>query len=121
MLVLLGSPGAASRLRIEGDPDTPILAPGDMTGAFQMVGRHDQDKAVWDEERGHDFKRGPGLRKIAHGAVDRAAAERDRSGLQDTPTRCNPVLIHRAGVPPKRENSLNTTSGQQLRSHQTAK
>ena len=65
-----------------------------MAGAFQLVARHDQDKAVRDKERSYDFKRRPGLGKVANGAVDRAAAELNRSGLENALSGRNAILAH---------------------------
>ena len=58
------------------------------------MGWNDQRKSVGDEQRGYHFERGAGLGDVANRAIDRAAAERDRSGLEDAVTRCNSMLIH---------------------------
>lgn len=92
-----------------------------MAGASQLVARHDQGKAVRDKERSYDFKRRPGLGKVANGAVDRAAAERDRPGLQNTAPRRNSMLVHRVEVRSKGENSINGASGAIEERDQTAK
>jgi hypothetical protein len=79
---------------IEGDADPSFPAPDDVTGPLQWMGWNDERKAVGDEKRGYDFERGAGLGEVANRAVDRAAAERDRSGLEDAVTRSNSMLIH---------------------------
>ena len=49
-----------------------------------------------DSERAGDIKSSAGGGDIADRAVDRAAAELDRSGLQHPLSGCNPLLVHRA-------------------------
>jgi len=83
--------GAAS---IERDADPSFPAPDDVTRPLQGMGWNDQRKAVGDEKRGYDFERGASLGEVANRAIDRAAAERDRSGLEDAVTRSNSMLNH---------------------------
>jgi hypothetical protein len=79
---------------IEGDADPSFPAPDDVTRPLQWMGWDDEREAVGNEKRGYHFERGASLGKVAHRAVDRAAAERDRSGLQDAVARGGSMLIH---------------------------
>jgi hypothetical protein len=56
---------------------------------------NNQREPVRNEQRGYDFERRPGIRNVANRAVDCSAAERYRSGLQDSMPRCYPVFVHR--------------------------
>jgi len=90
--------GAAS---IERDADPSFPAPDDVTRPLQWMGWNDERKAVGDEKGGYDFERGAGLGDVANRAIDRAAAERDGSGLENAVTRSNSMLIHdgtRSGI-----------------------
>lgn len=58
-----------------------------------MFGNDDKVEPIGNADRTHDVKGGATLRPIANGAVDRAAAELDRSGLQDTMPPGNAVLV----------------------------
>lgn len=58
-----------------------------------MFGNDDKVEPIGNADRTYDVKGGTTLRHIANGAVDRAAAELDRSCLQDTMPRGNAVLV----------------------------
>ena len=79
---------------VECDADALFLAPDDVARPFQLFRRHEQREAVGDEQWGHDLKCGPGVGQVANRAVDSAAAELDRSGLQRAPPRRDPGLVH---------------------------
>jgi hypothetical protein len=79
---------------IERDAHPSFPAPDDVTRPLQWMGWNDERKALGDEKRGYDFERGASLGEVANRAIDRAAAERDRSGLEDAVTRSNSLLIH---------------------------
>src|SRR3984893_17168213 len=79
---------------IECDAHPSFPAPDDVTRPLQWMGWNDERKALGDEKRGYDFERGASLGEVANRAIDRAAAERDRSGLEDAVTRSNSMLIH---------------------------
>jgi hypothetical protein len=84
---------------VERDADAFFPAPDDVARPSQLLGWHRQGKAVGDEQWRHDFERRPGLGKIANGAVDRAAAELDRAGLQYAVSRCDTTTVHRTEIP----------------------
>jgi hypothetical protein len=71
-----------------------FLAPDDVTRPLQLLGLNDQRETIRNENRGYDFQRGPGLRKVANRAVNGTAAERDGSGFQDAMARSNSMFIH---------------------------
>ena len=79
---------------IECDAHPSFPAPDDVTRPLQWMGWNDERKALGDEKRGYDFERGASLGEVANRAIDRAAAERDRSGLEDAVTRSHSMLIH---------------------------
>jgi hypothetical protein len=79
----LGAARAEADL-LEGHTDSSFLAPDDAAWPLQVVGLHSEGEVVGDKERGDDFKRRACLRYVANSAVNRGAAELDRSGLQYT-------------------------------------
>jgi hypothetical protein len=84
----------ARKISIERHTDPPFLAPDDVARLACLRALNNQREAVRNEQRGYDFDRGPGIRNVANGAVDCSAAERYRSGLQDSMPRCYPVFVH---------------------------
>jgi hypothetical protein len=118
--ILLGSP---KRLYACGSNATPIrlsLRQATWQGRFSWSLGTTRIKRS-GIKRSYNFKRRPGLGKVANGAVDRAAAERNRPGLQNTAPRRNPMLVHRVDVRSKGENSINGASGAIVERDQTAK
>jgi hypothetical protein len=86
--------GPFSRTLVERDADPFLLAPGDAAQPLQLFGWHIKCEAVGDEQRRHDFERGPGFRDVSNGAVDSPAAELDGSSLQSAAPRGDPGLFH---------------------------
>ena len=78
--------------------DAFLLAPDDVAGSRQLIGPNNQRESVRNIERAQDFERRPGVRKVAHMTVNCFAAALNRAGLQDTATRYNPLMVHRAGI-----------------------
>ena len=81
---------------IEPDADPFFATPNDVTWPFQLLGWHKQREAVRDKQRSNDFQRRSGLRNVPNSAVNWAAAELNRSGLQYALTRCDPLFLHEA-------------------------
>ena len=88
---------------IERHADPLFLAPDDVARLFEIFARHEQREAVGDEQRRHDFERGSGVGHVADGAVDPAAAELDRSGLQLAVARGDALLVHAGHYTPSRD------------------
>jgi hypothetical protein len=89
-------------LLIEGHADPLFLAPDHAAG--QMISIRHQGELRGDSERAADIQGRAGGGDIAYRAIDRAAAELDRSGLQHTMSGCNPVLVHRSEIYQNRGN-----------------
>jgi hypothetical protein len=79
---------------IEGDADPLFLPPDDATG--QVIAVRHQRELRGDPDRACDLKGGTRGGDIADRATDCAAAELDRTGLQDPLPGRNPVLFHRS-------------------------
>ena len=90
--------GPFFRTLVERDADPFLLAPGDAAQPLQLFRWHKKREAVGDEQRGHDFERGPGLRDVSNGAVDSPAAELDGSGLQCASPRGDSGPIHDVAI-----------------------
>ena len=88
-LACFATPGAtlAEATLLEGHAYSPLFAPDDAAWPLQWVRLHSKGETVGNKERGYDFKRRAGFRDVADGAVNGAAAELDRSGLQYTAAR----------------------------------
>jgi len=69
---------------LEGHAYTSVFAPDDAAWPLQLVRLHSEGEAVGNKERGYDLERRAGFRDVANGAVNCAAAELNRSGLQYT-------------------------------------
>jgi len=89
---------------IEGNANPLLFPPYDVAGPVHIVGLDDQFESVGNIERAEYFKRSPARRQASYGAADgSAAAEPNRSRLQNTPSRCAAVFVHggRIEVEPK--------------------
>ena len=80
-------------MSIEHNPDPALSAPDNAARPAETIGWNDQGELVGNEERCDDLKGGAGLRNVADGAVNHAAAETDRSGFQHTAAWCYSVLV----------------------------
>jgi hypothetical protein len=58
-----------------------------------MFGDNDKIEMIGNANRTGNLKGGASVRQVANGAIDCAAAELDRSGLQDPMPRRNAVLV----------------------------
>ena len=96
---------------LEGHADSALFAPDDAAWPLQLVGLHSEGEAVGNKERGYDFKRCAGLRDVANSAVNRAAAELDRSGLQYPAAWRGAGKRHQIGIRPIYEHSLKQALG----------
>jgi hypothetical protein len=65
-----------------------------MAGHMQAIGGQNQRESVRDADGAGHVKRRSGVRQIANDAVDCAAAELDRSGLQYAMSRRGPGFAH---------------------------
>lgn len=93
---------------IEGHANPLLFAPYDVAGPVHIVGLDDQFESVGDVERAENFKRSPGRRQASYGAADgSAAAEPNRSRLQNTPSRCPAVFVHGGSIGVEPEISIN--------------
>jgi hypothetical protein len=79
---------------IEGYADPLFPAPDDVAGQVQPVGLEDQREIVGDAHGAGYVERRSDVRHVANHAIDRAAAELDGSGLQDTMSREGPLFAH---------------------------
>jgi hypothetical protein len=89
-LSLKAVPVAAS---IEGDTETPFLAPNDTASPLYLLAVDRQREAVRDVKWGEHFKRSAGLREIPNSAFKWAAADLNKSGLKDAPPWRCPFLF----------------------------
>jgi hypothetical protein len=85
---------SAEAASIEGHADPLFPAPDDVAGQVQPVGLEDQREIVGDAHRAGYLERRSDVRHVANHAIDRAAAELDRSGLQDTMAWEGPLFAH---------------------------
>ena len=83
---------------IERDADAFFFAPDDVARSLQLIGPNNQRESVRNIERAQSFERGSGPRKVAHITGNCFAAALNRAGLQDTTTRYNPSMVHRAEI-----------------------
>src|SRR5947207_1482301 len=82
------------RALVERDADPFLPAPGNVARPFQLGRWHIKREAVGDEQRGHHFQRGAGLRDISNGAIDYATAELYGSSLQHAAPGRDSGLVH---------------------------
>lgn len=61
---------------------------------FEPVASHKKREAIRNKKRSRNFERCAGFRKVPDSAVDPAAAELNRSGLQDAAALGEPMLFH---------------------------
>ena len=79
---------------VEGHADALFLAPHDVTRPAQPIARDAQGKPVGKPQGAVDFERRARLGDVANRAGNRVSAELERSGFQDTVTRCDTMLGH---------------------------
>jgi len=91
--LLARKPGALG----ECHADPLFCAPDDMTGLVDPVCDEHQREMCGDANRAADVQGRPDIRHIANHAVDSAAVELDRCGLQHAVPCGGPFLRHEAG------------------------
>jgi hypothetical protein len=64
-------------------------------GCFKFSVGTNSVEPVRDEKRGNNFERRSGLRKVPNDAINSAAAELNRSGLQNATTSGDSVFVHK--------------------------
>jgi hypothetical protein len=79
---------------IEGDPETPLLAPNDMAASGDCVRSYRQHKSVEEPQWALDFNGRPCRRNITNETVDFGATELNSSGFQYPMPWCGPMLTH---------------------------
>jgi hypothetical protein len=86
----------------------PRAMPYDVAGPVHIVGLDDQFESVGNIERAEYFKRSPDRRQASYGAADgSASAQRNRSSLQNTPSRCLAVFVHGGRIEVESKISIN--------------
>jgi hypothetical protein len=86
-------PGMQGRLA-ERYPDATLLAPHDMAAQMQFFAGHNERKLFGDAGLVGYLQRRAGAGQVADHAIDRAAAELNRSGSQDAVAGCLPGFGH---------------------------
>src|SRR5262249_36577318 len=95
------------RASVELHADALFLAPDHPAGQLRSIGLEEQGEIFRDADRARDLEGGAGFGEIADRAVDRAAAELDRSALQHAMSgSVPPILIHAANLQPKLNQRL---------------
>jgi hypothetical protein len=82
------------RVLTEPHTDPLFLAPDYGAGQMRSIGLNDEREAFGDADGARDIECGTGIGEVANRAVDRAAAELDRSGLEHTMPRSVPPFVH---------------------------
>ena len=67
---------------IERDADPLFFSPSDMTGSRVFFGADNKHEFIWDAEWAGDLKSRTGRGQVPDDAINRPAAELNRSGLQ---------------------------------------
>jgi hypothetical protein len=78
---------------IESDADPLLFPPDDVAGRMMSVSLQNQSETIGDTYRSGYVQGGSRMGQVANHAIDRAAAELDRSSLQDAMTICT-TLFH---------------------------
>src|SRR5450631_2262063 len=91
---------SAEAASIEDHADPLFPAPDDVAGQVLPVGPEHQREFIGDAHRAGHLERRPDIRHVANHAIDPAAAELDRSGLQDAMTREDSLFIHEGKMRP---------------------